>query len=527
MDTSSLLNSPAGSHWQRIGVRDHHGINLPLFSLRGKHSSGIGEYPDLIPMISWCRQQGLDVIQLLPLNDTGNDTSPYSALSAFALNPLHIGLSQLPHLENHPNLQAQLPQLNELNKSQRIEYPRVLEAKTRFLRDYFSSEGNTLLSSSEYQRFLKDNDWLYPYALFKTLKAQQQWSPWDQWDDDIREITNERFSQLLATWKEEIDFHLVLQFLAFMQMEQVKAHADQQGVFLKGDIPILINRESADVWFHQNLFHLGFSAGSPPDMYSEEGQNWGFPIYNWRAMEREDYHWWKERLRVASRLYHLYRLDHVVGFFRIWAIPRGAPGHEGAFDPQDQKEWIPQGRRILEMMLRSAPILPIAEDLGTVPPESRVALQQLGICGTKVIRWERRWNQDKSFIAYDQYSPISMTTVSTHDSETLQLWWKNNPQEAKDFAAFKGWDYRPELSLERHEEILRDSHHTPSLFHINLLQEYLALIPGATWPKFEDERINIPGKSTDQWTYRFRPTIEEIISNKALIEVMKRIKAKG
>ena len=176
------------------------------------------------------------------------------------------------------------------------------------------------------------------------------------------------------------------------------------------------------------------------------------------------------------------------------------------------------------MMLASSNMLPIAEDLGDVPPEVRVCLSELGICGTKVMRWERYWEKDKSFIPFKDYPPLSMTCVSTHDSRTLQLWWSDFPDEAKDYAAFKHWTYSPTLTVEQRKEILWDSHHTPSLFHINLLQEYLALFPELVWPQPEDERINIPGKVlATNWLYRFRPSVEELTAHEGLKKAIEQI----
>lgn len=520
--TQSLLNSPAGKQWRSIGVKQHHGVDIPLFSIHSGQSCGIGEYTDLIPLITWCKQQGLDVLQLLPLNDTGPDTSPYSAISAFALNPIHLGLERLPHLQKYPELQAQLPGMHSLNNTQRVDYPAVGESKRKFLQEYFLKTFKLIESTTDYQQFVRLNPWLYPYALFKTLKIEHEWYSWELWEDPIRHISPEHYRELLNEKESDINFHIYLQYLCFQQMKTAKNYADQQGVFLKGDIPILINRESADVWFHPELFDLNYSAGGPPDMYSDEGQNWGFPIYNWEAIEKEEYSWWKQRLHVTSALYHLYRIDHIVGFFRIWSIPLRAAGHEGFFIPKDKTTWIPHGTKILEMMLDSCDLLPIGEDLGEVPPKVRVELKSLGICGTKVMRWERMWEEDKRFIKLEDYLPASMTTVSTHDSETLKEWWKNNPEEAQAYSEFKGWEYEPELSLEHHREILYDSHHTASLFHINLLQEYLALVPGMTWPNPEDERINMPGIVSERnWTYRFRPSLEEMLESTELSKVMK------
>lgn len=516
-----LLHSPTAKQWEKVGVSQHHGINVPLFSLHSSRSCGIGEFPDLLPLITWCKEIGLDVIQLLPLNDTGMDTSPYGAISAFALNPIYLGLAYLPYLDQCPDLQSRLSALQQLNSTQRVDYHKVLDLKRQFLQGYYKAVFHLFSSTSEYTDFVKQWDWLQEYALFKVLKVQHNWQSWDQWNKELRYITPEIYIELHKKFESEVTYTIFIQYLCFKQMHEVKKFAETHGVFLKGDIPILISRESADVWLHRSLFHEQYSAGAPPDMYSEEGQNWGFPIYNWEAMEKQEYSWWKQRLKFATDLYHLYRIDHIVGFFRLWAIPFGEAGRHGHFIPEYPEKWVEHGEKIMRMMIKYSSLLPIGEDLGTVPPEVRVCLNMLGICGTKVIRWERKWNEDKRFIKFENYPAASMTTVSTHDSDTLQLWWENCPKEARDFAEFMGWTYTDALSKPHHQEILRQSHHTGSLFHINLLQEYLVLIPGMSWPNPDDERINLPGVISDRnWTYRFRPSIEEIVSSIPLREAM-------
>lgn len=515
-EVGRLLQSASGEQWKRIGARQHHGICLPLFSLHSIRSCGIGEFPDLLPLLAWCPSVGIDLIQLLPLNDTGIDTSPYSALSAFALNPIHLGLAQLPYLPQ-TRLHGTLPHLQQLTHSQRIDYPKVYAAKMQFLREYYGIVGNRISQTDEYRQFVDQHDWLQGYGLFKALKIHRSWQLWEDWDESIRNPSRETYQELVEQFADDIAFHIFLQYLCFQQWREVWKQAEAHHVFLKGDIPILINRESADVWLQRSIFMPELSAGAPPDMYAAEGQNWGFPIYNWGVLENQDYAWWKKRLHVAEELYHIYRIDHIVGFFRIWAIPQGKQGHEGHFEPWDEATWIEHGSKIMLMMLKNSKMLPIGEDLGTVPPPVRARLNELGICGTKVMRWERMWNEDKRFIPYAYYPVASLTTVSTHDSETLQQWWRNNEQEARAFAEFKSWDYQPELSLERHKQILRDSNHTASLFHINLLQEYLAQVPNMTWPLLEDERINIPGVISDRnWSYRFKPSIEAITTSAPL-----------
>lgn len=517
-----MLATPAEKQWKEVGVKPHHGINLPLFALRSKQSCGIGEYPDLLPLIDWCKQLGMDVIQLLPLNDGGPESSPYAALSAFALNPLNLGLAKLPHLDRVPDAAEMLDELQKLNALQRIAYPTIQAKREAFLRHYFRYAGALIVSSRDFLEFLQQNPWLETYSLFKALKIVTQWQTWEEWLPEWRDPSSVYFRTLLENNRDEILYHSALQYLSFQQVKEVKRHAESKGIFIKGDIPILINRESVEVWHTRKYFHLDYSAGAPPDVFSREGQNWGFPLYDWDTLEENHYDFWKTRLQVAQNCYHIYRIDHIIGFFRIWAISQGKIAREGHFIPTDPSMWLGHGEKLMRILLSSSNMLPIGEDLGVVSSAVRQCLCDLGICGTKVIRWERYYDGDGRFIPFQDYNPASMTTVSTHDSETLQLWWRDYPQEARDYSAFKGWDYQESLSPERHRDILWDSHHSASLFHINLLNEYLAVIPGMTWPDPEDERINVPGTVTDRnWSYCFRPSLEEIVSSEPLAELIK------
>ena len=521
----STLTAPA---WKTIGVRHHHGINVPLFSLHTKNSAGLGEFLDLKPVIDWCNKIGFDTIQILPINDTGPEASPYSAISAFALNPLHISLSALPGIESHDDLLAILTELQSSTQKQRIDYPALHVKRIEFLHLYYQYVYPTESQKEDYHNFMKENGWLQNYALFKTIKVIREWQPWGKWPQELRCPSPEDLDRLFSEYKTQITYHVFLQYLCFKQFDEVRKYARSKGVFLKGDIPILISKESADVWFNRNLFLFDLTAGAPPDMYSKEGQNWEFPLYNWPEMEKQGYAWWQQRLSLASSLYDLFRIDHIVGFFRIWAIPLGKKGVDGKFSPEDENEWIELGTDNLTAMLQNCPMLPIGEDLGVVPSKVRQCLKKLGICGTKVIRWERNWKGDKSFINIHDYIPESMTTVSTHDSETLQQWWKNHPDESLEYAQFKNWEYSPTMTPEQHLDILKDSHHSTSTFHINLLNEYLALIPNMTWPNLEDERINDPAiQSNKNWTYRFRPSFEEIAQNQDLEKLMKTITTKN
>jgi len=524
IDPSIFTHSPAGRQWEKIGVKDHHGIVVPLFSLHSAKSCGIGEYTDLFALIEWCHSTGLDIIQFLPLNDTGLGTSPYSALSAFALHPIYLSLASLPNLDQSPELRKEIKILQNKPTQFRIDYVDVWQNKKRFIRQYVRELGEPLFQSQGYKDFYEQSVWLKVFAVFKTLKVIHDWKSWEEWPEELQHPNPLLLDQLGEQHQDEVNLHCMIQYLCHQQLQAVKSHAEANQVKLMGDIPILTCRDSADVWYHRDLFDLNFSAGAPPDYFNVDGQNWGFPLYNWEQISELNFKWWVDRLQVASNYYHLYRIDHIVGFFRIWAINHGKSGKDGFFIPNDPTIWVEHGRRIMWMMLEKCEMLPIGEDLGVISPEVRSCLSMLGICGTRVMRWERKWLEDQSYISCSDYPLDSMSTVSTHDSETLKIWWQNHPEEALLFSKMKNWVYHPLLSEEQHQEILYDCHHSNSLFHVNLLQEYLALVPNLRWPNFEEDRINTPGTFSDlNWTVCYRPTLQEIIENQELKSIIKEV----
>lgn len=520
----ALLESTARQGWKRVGIRPHHGINLLLSSLHSASSCGIGEFYDLIPLIDWCADLGMDIIQLLPLNHLEKDASPYNAFSSCALNFLHLSLHALPHLEEEPRLRDQLKTMTALNHTKRVAVLDVFTRKTHWLQAYLDNMGHKIASAKHFKEYVRDNAWVEHYALFRVLHEHLDASP-ENWPLEIRSLESKTFKELLEKYQKPIQFYISLQYLCFLQLTHIKEYAHQKGVFLMGDLPILLSPNSVDVWQYPHLFVKHLQAGAPPDIYNEEGQNWKFPLFNWDAMRQTHFHWWKQRLAYAEQLYDLFRIDHVLGFFRIWAIPPEHPSKEGYFIPVDEKQWEPQGTELLEKICAFTSMLPIAEDLGLVQEMVRPCLKHLGICGTKVMRWERRWEtKNKCFIPVQEYEPISLTCVSTHDAEPLGLWWTTFPEEARDFAAFKQWPYTPELTLQQREEILWDSHHSSSLFHVNLLQEYLALFPELVHQDPEEERINIPGTTLPtNWTYRCIPSVEDIVAHQELFKKMHRI----
>ena len=309
------------------------GIVIPLGALRTSQSCGVGEYPDLVVLGDVCSLCGLSFIQLLPVNDTGFQSSPYSALSAFALHPLYLRLGDLPEAQV---FRAEMEALSaRFEGERRFPYPDILSAKLALLRRVFDASAPAIRKDPGLEAWIGANPWVRDYAVFLGLKEEHGGKSWKDWpahrDPEAPEVQ--------ALWEDPSrrDGHL---FHAWVQMrcgEQFlsasRALADR-GIALKGDLPILMNDDSADVWAHRAWFRTDRIAGAPPDMFSELGQNWGFPVYDWEALAREGYSFWTGRLRQAAKYYGAYRIDHVLGFFRIWALPeREESGYMGAFDP--------------------------------------------------------------------------------------------------------------------------------------------------------------------------------------------------
>jgi 4-alpha-glucanotransferase len=306
------------------------GVAVPLFSLRTERSAGIGQFPDIIPLAQWCAYTGLRVIQLLPLNDTGDMSSPYSALSAFALNPVYVDLGAV---EGGARVSAEVEEgAKEAEREPRVDYPRVRKWKLDYLRRIFEQIDAARRLAGELAAWADARPWARGYAAFAALKEEAHGAPWWEWPEEARSANVEGLFRRLGP---RAAFHLWVQREAERQLEASAVAAGRLGVRIKGDLPIFMSRDSADVWSSPEYFDTSHQAGAPPDMFSPEGQNWGFPPYRWDILEREDYGFWRDRVAHAARFYHAVRIDHVLGFLRIWRIPAGErSGALGHYHPR-------------------------------------------------------------------------------------------------------------------------------------------------------------------------------------------------
>lgn len=315
------------------------GVAIPVFSLRSNEDFGVGDFKDLLRLVDWAAATGQSFIQVLPINDTmmtgtWTDSYPYNANSTFALHPMYLRLNEMGHLAN-PERQQYFDRLRrELNELPQIDYERVNNAKNEFTRELFEQDGSAILDSPEFEAFLDKNaEWLTPYAAFCVLRDINHTPEFDKWGE-YANYDREKVASFIQQHQHDIDYVYYIQFFLDKQLHEVRDYASAHGVALKGDIPIGISRTSADAWVDTRLFNMDSQAGAPPDDFSVMGQNWGFPTYNWEEMARDGFAWWKARFRKMAEYFDAYRIDHVLGFFRIWEIPMDAVhGLLGHFNP--------------------------------------------------------------------------------------------------------------------------------------------------------------------------------------------------
>lgn len=311
------------------------GTAVPVFSLRTRDSFGIGDFHDLKKMVDWAAATGQRVIQLLPVNDTTmtgtwKDSYPYSANSIYALHPQFIYLPDagVRKDQEYKDIKAELEALPE------VDYERVNREKERFLRIAFKKKWDKVSRTPEFTGFVKKNKrWLREYCSFRILLAKTgscHPSDWGKYAGyDLYKLLN-----FTVKNQEEADYYTFVQFILHKQLAEARAYARKKGIVLKGDLPIGVSRTSVDAWQSPSLFNMDSQAGAPPDAFAKDGQMWGFPTYNWDRMAEDGFSWWKDRLRNMGQYFDLFRIDHILGFFRIWEVPAGASsGLLGQFSP--------------------------------------------------------------------------------------------------------------------------------------------------------------------------------------------------
>jgi 4-alpha-glucanotransferase len=414
----------------------HAGLLVPLFSCPSRRSWGIGEIGDLPRLGRWLEAAGFSFVLLLPLNEMADgQQSPYSALSAMAIDPIFISPADVPEfaaLGGEASLDAEdSATLAAVRASSLIDYSVIRPLKNRALRAAFNHfaehewQHNTARAVQMRAFAEAERWWLEDYVLFRAIHARNGGRYWREWYGPLRDRDPRVLRDARQDLAEEVLYYAYLQWVAAEQWSAARA-ACPVGLF--GDFPFMVSGDSADVWSRQEDFRLDASVGAPPDAFSETGQDWGFPAYRWSVIAAGGYQWLADRARRGAELYDGFRVDHLVGFFRTYA--REAAG-DAAFDPADEPAQLAQGSAVLEVLRRPGARL-IAEDLGVIPPFVRETLARMSIPGYKVLRWERDWNTPgQPFVDPGAYAACSVATSGTHDTETLAEWWDVAPAEER------------------------------------------------------------------------------------------------
>jgi 4-alpha-glucanotransferase len=493
----------------------HAGVLLPLFSAASAEGWGIGEIPDLVTLAAWQRRAGLDFLLMLPVSELApsGHHSPYATVSAMAIDPIYLRLNHVPEFIAGGGVEFLSPddreRLAAVRRGTQVDYDAVRELKLASLRhafDRFDDEHwqHQTPRAADFVGYIqREAGWLDDYALFRALRDRFESQPWWEWPDALSMRQPSALAVARRSLEREIRFHAYLQWLADGQWQAARAAA---GIRLFGDLPFVVGADSADVWQHQEQFDRELSVGTPPDAFSADGQDWGLPAYRWDLVERDDFGWLRARARRGTALFDGYRVDHVIGFYRTHV--RDAHG-AGRFTPEDPEAQQSLGRRIMQVFQGSGAAI-LAEDLGTVPDFLRESLNDLGVPGYKVFRWERAWKKDgQPFLDPRGYAALSVTTTGTHDTESLSEWWDAAPAEERaevvkvpdlagaGFSADSPFDAR-----------LRDA----LLATIYRSGANLVLLPLQDIFGWRD-RINVPGTvGSGNWTWRLPFPVGDLLT---------------
>lgn len=404
------------------------GALVPLFSIPTSRSWGIGEIADLPVFASWLRDAGFSVLQLLPVNEMAHgQSSPYSALSAMAIDPIFISLEDVPEFAAvggaetlNPDQQARLA---AVRSARSVQHTAVRALKNEVLQtvfeQFFDEQWQPGSPRAEEFRGYAEREawWLKDYALFRALHAAHGERSWIEWPVSLRGRDPAAMEAASERLQREILYYEWLQWLADEQWAAARGAA---GIAILGDFPFMVSADSADVWARQHEFRVNASVGVPPDAFSETGQDWGLPAYRWDVLQANGYEWLRQRAIRCAELFDGFRVDHLVGFYRTYVRE---PDDSTGFHPAEEPMQLAQGERLLALFREHGGFI-IAEDLGTVPDFVRASLDRLGVPGLRVMRWQRDWNAEgEPFLDPATYPPLSVALSGTHDTETTAEWW--------------------------------------------------------------------------------------------------------
>ena len=485
------------------------GVLVPLFSCASSTSWGIGDIGDVAPLTAWLAGAGQRILQLLPINEMApGQQSPYSAISAMAIDPIFIRVPDVPEcaaMGGEASLgDADRGLLEGLRRAPRIDYAGVRRLKRTALRAAFERFCDVewcrdTARARELKAFLSEQAWwVEDYAIFRAIHAREDERPWTEWPAALQRRDPADIDRARRELAHEVLFYQYLQWLAAGQWRTARERTG--GVALFGDLPFMVDGDSADVWARPYQFRLDVSIGAPPDSFSAAGQNWGMPLYRWDVIAAEHFRWLRERARRSADLYDGYRVDHLVGFYRTFAWPKD--GSAPFFTPGDEASQTVLGERLLGVF-REAGSTIIAEDLGTVPDFVRASLARLDVPGFRVFRWERHWHSDgQPFRDPVEYPAVSVATSGTHDTEPMAVWWdRASRDERRKIAAV------PTIQRLSGGTDLTDAPYNPTVRDV-LLEVLFASGSNLLLLPVQDafgssDRINEPATiNAENWTYR-------------------------
>jgi len=506
------------------------GAVAPLFSLRSHDDWGVGQISHLPACARWLKAAGIRLLQILPPHELqGDETSPYGARTAFGLDPVYIDIGAVPELSGVPAAEFlskdDMAALEVARAAAQVDYRTVRALKAKALGAAFDRFADLHLGKGTerdkaFAAFReREASWLLDYALYAQLRASHNGHGWSTWPDEERTrqagwLARRQQPSMADAEGRAVLLTMFTQFVAFTQWDAMRDELRALGVELMGDLPFIVGSESACVWSRQSEFLQSVSLGAPPDDFSADGQDWGLPAYDWQAMDPGNLRWLRQRAEHAARLYDRFRIDHVVGFFRMWIKDHGAT--RGYFSPQEPNEQDARGRKVLSALKTSAgPAQIIAEDLGVIPPFVRRGLAELGLPGYKVLPWER--GDDNRLRDPAQFPGASVATYSTHDTAPITQWWDDfKPWEKTELAAMAGFDASSEGTVEREHKLIDLLLRSGSELALLLVTELIG----------DRARINLPGTvGPHNWTYRLPRGIHELGQDPELAQRLARIKA--
>lgn len=513
------------------------GVLIPLFSIPSSRSWGIGEIGDVGAISRWLRAGGQRILQLLPINEMPpGQSSPYSALSAMAIDPQFVTLDHVEDFtETGGEAALETPLRERLDAARgapRIQYAEVRQLKHLVLRRCFARfrdiewRAGTRRASAFRSYAREQSWWLDEYALFRALHARHDERAWTDWPEPLRSRHPDALAAARAELADEILFRQYVQWLAGDQWGAARDRAGDVALF--GDLPFMVSGDSADIWARQDEFRMDASVGVPPDAFSETGQDWGLPVYRWDVLAQRDFDWLRDRARRNADLFDGYRVDHLVGFYRTYFRPHD--GTPARFTPAEQEEQVALGERVLGVFREPGAEI-IAEDLGIIPDFVRASLTRLSIAGYKVFRWERQWHVDgQPFKDPRDYPPVSVATSGTHDTEPMVIWWEDAPRDERE-AVLAIPSLHRQLTDDDRASI--DAPGLPRAVHEALLETLYASGSNTLILPIQDifgwrDRINQPATVGDSnWTWRLPWPSDRMATEPAAMEVAKQLKEWG